>query len=99
MAKLKKDGKEAEVTEFKEPAFVEPGPAEGYITGNYYEWTPHSNQWVLEQATNRVKEGEGWKEAVLEFTTPKWGPFIDPRFICNNGGTALMDDFLLAEVK
>jgi hypothetical protein len=99
MAKLKKDGKEAEVTEFKEPAYVEPGPAEGYITGNYYEWTPHSNTWALEQATNHVKEGEGWKEAVLEFTTPKWGPFIDPRFISTNGGTALVDDFCLREVK
>jgi len=99
MARLKKEGKDAEVMEFKEPAYTETGPAEGYITGNFYEWTPHSNQWVLEQATNKVKEGEGWKEAVLEFTTPKWGPFIDPRFVCSNGGTALVDDFLIAEVK
>jgi hypothetical protein len=36
---------------------------------------------------------------VLEFTTPKWGPFIDPRFICSNGGTALVDDFCLVEVE
>jgi hypothetical protein len=99
MERLKKEGKEAEIAPFLEPVFEEPGPAEGYLTGHYYEWSPHSNQWVLRQETNRVKEGEGWKEAVLEFTTPKWGPFIDPRFICSNGGTALVDDFCLVEVE
>jgi hypothetical protein len=98
IAKLKKDGKESEITEFVEPAYEEPGPAEGYISGNYYEWTPHSGQWVLKQETNHVKEGEGWKEVSLEFTTPKWGPFIDPRFVSTNGGTALVDDFLLIPV-
>jgi hypothetical protein len=99
-ANLRKEGKEAEVPQRVESAYQEPGPAEGYVAAHYHEWTPHpyGKQWVEEHYSERVKEGTGWQRLQMEFTAPKWGPFIDVSFFCTNGGTAYLDDFEFARI-
>jgi len=78
---------------------VEGDGAEAYIKGDYYEWSPHNRERLLKQRTSSVKAGEGWKRAVLQFTTPEWDPFIDIVFVLEGKGRAWMDDFSLTEVK
>ena len=75
------------------------GPAKAYITGYFYEWSPHSNTWLRKLQTNSVTSDiEEWQKVELEFTTPAWDPFIDIRFHCNNGA-AYVDDFILTPVR
>jgi hypothetical protein len=71
---------------------------EVFISGDYCEWTPYSNVWLLKQQTSSVKAGEGWKKAELEFTTPKWDPFINIKFEMKGKGRAFMDDFQLVPI-
>jgi hypothetical protein len=99
MDKLRKDGKESEITEFKAPVWDDAAEAEGWISGDFYEWTPHSRERDRPIATTRVKEGEGWKQVSVDFVSEKWGPFSDLTFHCSNSGTAYVDDFLYEEVK
>jgi hypothetical protein len=70
-----------------------------YIKGDYYEWSPHQREWLLQQQTSDVKAGEGWKRAALQFTTPEWDPFINIVFVLEGEGKAYMDDFRLAPVE
>lgn len=75
------------------------GPAEAFIKADFYEWTPHANKWELEQRTNAAKPGiDGWQQVSLEFTTPKWGPFVNIVFVASNC-TAYLDDFQFVEVS
>lgn len=99
MDRLRKEGKESEITEFKDPVWDDAAVAEAWISGNFYEWTPHSHQRDGEISTSRVKAGEGWKQVSVEFVSEKWGPFSDLAFHCSNSGTAYFDDFLYEEVK
>jgi hypothetical protein len=99
MDKLRKDGKESEVTEFKAPVWDDAAEAEAWISGDFYEWTPHSPQRDGVISTTRVRAGEGWKQVSTEFVSAKWGPFSDLTFHCSNNGTAYVDDFLYEEVK
>lgn len=79
-------------------AWVEPGPAEAFITAHYYRWTPHNGgDRVLEQTTSKAQIGD-WQRVELEFTAPAWGPFIDVRFVCTHGGMAYLDDFMLVDL-
>jgi len=69
-----------------------------FIKGDFYEWSPHSREWILEQQTNVVtSEKEGWQQVFLEFTTPKWDPFINIVFVVENG-KAYLDDFRLVRL-
>jgi hypothetical protein len=99
MEKLRKDGKEADVTEFKEPVWDDRAEAEGFITADTYEWTPHNAERVGRISTTKAKAGEGWKQVSVEFVSEKWGPFADLTFHSTNGGTAYVDDFFFEEVK
>ena len=78
--------------------YVEGEEVEVFISGDYCEWTPYSNVWLLKQQTSSVKAGEGWKKAELEFTTPKWDPFINIKFEMKGKGRAFMDDFQLVPI-
>jgi hypothetical protein len=74
------------------------GAVEAFIKADLYEWTPHANKWEVEQRTTSAKPGvDGWQKVSLEFTTPKWGPFVNIVFVANNC-TAYLDDFQFVEV-
>ena len=87
--------------EWKEPVWVDPKPATGFISANTYEWSPHNAQadgsWAAKQQTSEAAIGD-WQKVELEFDVPAWGPFVDIRFHATGGGTAWVDDFLLAPV-
>lgn len=69
--------------------------AEAYVTGDFYQWSPHDRRRLLRQRTSVARgDKSDWQQVVLEFTTPKWDPFIDVVFYCEDG-TAYMDDFSL----
>ena len=55
---------------------------------------PHARTWLVEQQTNTAPGGKGWQKLSLEFTTPKWDPFIDVVFHAE-GGIGYLDDFCL----
>ncbi|MFP4105622.1 MAG: hypothetical protein ACLFVU_05950 [Phycisphaerae bacterium] len=91
-AKRKKKGKP--LREFK-PI----GKPEAYIVGDLYEWTPHSRQWTTEQkTTSATPGGDEWQHVKLEFTSPKWGPFINIAFVAN-AATAYVDDLHIRAVE
>lgn len=72
-----------------------------WIQGDYYEWSPYTDKMLETLKTNEVTVSSGgadWQKVSLEFTSPKWGPFINLAFHCDNG-TALLDDFTFTEVK
>lgn len=74
------------------------GPAEAYITGHLYQSSPHQNVWIVQQRTNSARPGgSAWQKVSLEFTAPKWGPFINLVFVAN-ACTAYMDDFCLEPI-
>ena len=93
-ARIEKERKEGRnVGEFKGL-----GPAEAYITGHLYVSSPHQNVWIVEQRTNSATPvTDEWQNVNLEFTAPKWGPFINIVFIAN-ACTAYMDDFSLMPI-
>jgi hypothetical protein len=79
----------------KDPGPFQPPatPATAYITAYWYEWSPHSNTWLAKHRTNTATaDKSGWQKLTLEFTTPKWDPFVDIRFHCPDG-VAWFDDF------
>ncbi len=81
------------------PPYAEPdGPAEAYIKGDFYEWSPHSRKWLREQRTTGVRAGQGWKRAELVFDTPEWDPFINLVFCLDGEGVAYLDDFSLTRL-
>ncbi|MFP4052647.1 MAG: hypothetical protein ACLFV7_02155 [Phycisphaerae bacterium] len=69
-----------------------------YIEGDYYEWSPHSGQMVVKQRTDVARPSDRWQHVKLEFTSPKWGPFINVGFVAKNC-TAYFDDFRLEAVE
>jgi hypothetical protein len=82
------------VSEFKPP-----GKAEAYVLGRYYQWSPHSREWIGEPVkTNVVGPADGWQKLRVDFTTPKWGPFIDLAFHAVNC-TVYLDDLQFTIVK
>lgn len=77
------------------PEWSEPGHAEAWLSGNLYEWSPHSNRWLVEQRTTVATGSTAeWQRVRLEFETPLHDPFIDIRLHCAHG-TAWLDDFAL----
>ena len=69
--------------------------ARAYMKGDFYEWSPHSRKWIVQQQTNVVtSEQADWQRVSLEFTTPKWDPFINVVFVVEDG-KAYLDDFQL----
>ena len=76
-----------------------PAEPEFHIKADYYEWSPYADKMVEMQMTNKAKpEGDDWQHVVLDFTTPKWGPFLNLTFVSKNC-TAYGDDFCLAPVE
>jgi len=81
------------------PDFQGLEPPQAYLVGRYYEWTPHSGQWIGEPLqTNVLEPGGPWQKVNVDFTTPKWGPFIDLKIVARNC-TAYVDDFQFVVVK
>jgi hypothetical protein len=74
------------------PAFTGLAPPEAYVSGWFYEWSPHSGERLGEVRSNLLKPGSGWKKVSLQFTTPAWGPFIQLQFHATNC-RAYLDDF------
>ncbi len=103
VAKAEKEGKPAPAP-WQEPVWQEPGPAAASISADLYTWTPHNaGDFVLRQSTGEALAGagsadQGWQKVWIEFDNPAWGPFVDVRFSCSNGGTAYLDDFCLREL-
>ena len=48
--------------------------------------------------TERLAPGGPWRKVSFDFTTPKWGPFIQITFRAENC-RAYVDDFVLIEVN
>jgi len=69
-----------------------------YVYGHFYEWSPHSGEMVVKQTTDVARPSQKWQHVKLEFTAPKWGPFINVGFVAKNC-TAYFDDFHLAPVE
>ena len=78
---------------------VEGEGAEAYVKGDFYEWSPHSRNWLREQQTTHAKAGEGWTHVVLDFDTPDWDPFINVVFCVEGDGRAWLDDFRLSRIE
>ncbi len=68
----------------------------GFVKGDFYEWSPHSREWLKEQQTSVAEGGKGWQHVVLDFETPAWDPFINIVFVVEGEGTVYLDDFRLA---
>ncbi len=94
-ARIEKERKKGkQVADFKGFA-----PAGAFITGHLYVSTPHNKKREVLQQTNAARpDAEGWQEIKLEFTTPKWAPFIDVVFHAE-ACTAYIDDFSLMPVR
>lgn len=81
------------------PAFAGLPEPEAYILGCYYEWTPHSNQWIGEPLKSQVlTPSDQWQKVTIDFVTPKWGPFIDVAFH-GVSCTVYLDDFRFGIVE
>jgi len=66
---------------------------EAYMTAHIYEWTPHSNVWLIKQETTKATGAkEGWQRVELEFDTGAWDPNVNIVLVVNYG-KAYMDDF------
>ena len=76
---------------------VWPGAPEAYLSGRFYQWSPHSGQRLAEFKSNVAAPGEDWQKMALEFATPKWGPFIQLTFHAENC-TVYLDDFRFVRV-
>lgn len=74
------------------PELEPPGKAEVYISGWFYQWSPHSGQKLAELRSNAAGPSGDWQKVAFEFATPKWGPFIQLAFHADNC-TAYLDDF------
>jgi hypothetical protein len=71
---------------------------QAYISGDFYEWSPHSGKMLVKQkTTTATAETDGWQHVVLDFTSPGWGPFINIAFHAEHCD-AYLDDFALREV-
>ncbi len=98
--KAKKRGKKPRPV----PEFVPLERGTGWISGWTYQWTPHSNKPVERYKSNVVqappmgREPSEWTKVSFEFTTPKWGPFIQIDFHAKDC-TAYLDDFKFAPVE
>ncbi|MGB2819917.1 MAG: hypothetical protein WBF17_02975 [Phycisphaerae bacterium] len=79
------------------PEFAPPGKAEAYLSGWFYQWSPHSGQKLAECKSNVAKPSDNWQRLAFEFTTPKWGPFIQLAFHADNCA-AYLDDFQFARM-
>lgn len=66
-----------------------------WIDGDLYEWSPHVGPMLVKQRTTDATGAKEWERVELEFTTPKWDPFINIVFR-TEGCRAYMDDFRLA---
>lgn len=75
------------------------GGATAWIQGKYYQWTPHHNKWLGTHATDKVQAGKGWQKVEMEFTTPKWAPFMQVEFKVEGEGKVWVDDFSFIPVK
>ena len=83
----------------KVPDFKAFGAARFHITGHLYVSTPHAGKWAVQQQTNVAgPDAARWQELKLEFTTPKWAPFINVVFNAS-ACTAYVDDFSLIAVE
>jgi len=80
------------------PEFKPPGEAEACLSGWFYQWSPHTNKPLKRFKSNVARGGDEWQKVGFEFTTPKWGPFIQLAFHANNC-TVYLDDFQFVEVK
>ncbi len=96
LEKIRKDNlkREEKGKPLREVPDIDDLKARAYIRGDFYQWTPHSPDRAKRQQTSDALPGKGWQKVTLDFTTPRWGPFIDVVFVCENG-TALVDDFVL----
>lgn len=69
--------------------------AKAYISGDFYRWSPHSEEMLLKQRTTEAKPGvEDWQHVTLDFDSPAWGPAFNIAFhaeYCD----AYLDDFAL----
>jgi hypothetical protein len=74
------------------PAFQPLGPGEAYLSGWFYQWSPHSGQRLAQFKSNVVGPSDEWQKVAFELTTPKWGPFIQLDFHAPNC-TVYLDDF------
>ncbi len=71
---------------------------EACLSGWFYEWSPHVDEPIGPvMKSNVLKPGGGWQQVRLDFTTPKWGPFIQLTFHATNC-RAYLDDFRFAIV-
>jgi hypothetical protein len=78
---------------------TDPGavPPKAWIDGDLYEWSPHVGPMLVKQRTTEATGEKQWERVALEFTTPKWDPFINIVFQ-TQGCRAYMDDFRIAPV-
>lgn len=65
-----------------------------YIEGDFYQWSPHSEQMLVKQRTSDATGVGVWERVLLDFTTPAWDPFINIAFNVEYG-SAYFDDFRL----
>jgi hypothetical protein len=72
-------------------------PPRAWIDGDLYEWSPHVGPMLVKQRTTDATGAKEWERVELEFTTPKWDPFINIVFQ-TKGCRAYMDDFRLAPI-
>ena len=69
-----------------------------YIRGDLFEWSPHSGKMLVKQTTNdATADTDAWQHVVLEFTTPKWDPFINISLNAEHC-TAYLDNFCLKPI-
>jgi hypothetical protein len=92
IAKQRKKGKEVE-------DFAGLDEPEAFIQADFYEWSPYSGKMLVKNRTTAAKPGkDGWRKVAVEFTTPKWGPFVNISFVARNCN-AWMDDFTFVPVE
>jgi len=80
------------------PQFQPLGPAQAWIAGWTYEWSPHVEKPTESYKSNVVGASKQWQKVRFELTTPNWGPFIQLSFHADNC-TVYLDDFRLAAVN
>ncbi|MCC5829466.1 MAG: hypothetical protein JJU36_08460 [Phycisphaeraceae bacterium] len=72
---------------------------EGFIRADFYEWSPHSGDWVLRQQTNSARpDADRWQKLELEFTAPAWGPFVNIVFVSRNA-RMYIDEFAFVPLE
>jgi hypothetical protein len=73
------------------------GPPEAYLSGWFYQWSPHSGQKLDEFKSNVVGPSDKWQQVAFELATPPWAPFIQLDFHANNC-TVYLDDFQFVRI-